>query len=222
MRKKDRAERLDRALILGLMLAALLLPLWNFWKECGQIRQEVFRLHILAASDSDQDQQNKLAVRDALLAESETLFEGASTLSQAELQASEKLREIERIAETTLKQRGCGDPVKAELVHMYFGTRVYEDVTLPAGEYDALRLTIGKGQGQNWWCVMFPPLCVGAAADPDPELTQEIRDLSQQQPYRLSFAVVEAGGGIWGRFFGEGNPGEGDSQKAGVSTAPDQ
>ena len=61
MRKKDRAERLDRALILGLMLAALLLPLWNFWKECGQIRQEVFRLHILAASDSDQDQQNKLA-----------------------------------------------------------------------------------------------------------------------------------------------------------------
>ena len=222
MKQNHWEDRLDRALILGLLLAALLLPLWNFWKECAQIRGEVFRLHILAASDSPEDQANKLAVRDALLAESERLFEGAATLSRAELQAAEKLEEIERIAEATLKQRGCGDPVKAELVHMYFNTRVYEDVTLPAGEYDALRLTIGQGQGQNWWCVMFPPLCVGAAADPDPQLTQEIRDLSEEQPYQLSFAVVEAAEGLWDYFFGKETPVETDAGEAGISPAPTQ
>ena len=93
MKQNHWEDRLDRALILGLLLATLLLPLWNFWKECAQIRGEVFRLHILAASDSPEDQANKLAVRDALLAESERLFEGAATLSRAELQAAEKLEE---------------------------------------------------------------------------------------------------------------------------------
>lgn len=149
----------------GLLAALLLTGFVTFAADCGEIRDSVLRLHILAESDDPEDQRLKLLVRDAVTGQCAGLFDGAATREQARELAGQALPEIERIAEQTLRDNGCELPVRAELTHMYFTTRTYDTATLPAGQYDALRLTIGSGQGHNWWCMIFPPLCVSAASD---------------------------------------------------------
>ncbi|MBR6760706.1 MAG: stage II sporulation protein R [Oscillospiraceae bacterium] len=129
------------------------------------IEDGVLRLHILANSDSEQDQYNKLLVRDALLARSEEWTTAASTKESAASELEARLTVIEAIAEETLHAQGCHDSVQAEICEMAFPIRTYGDVTLPAGQYQALRLLIGEGEGQNWWCVMYPSLCVPAVSD---------------------------------------------------------
>lgn len=192
-RKKRR--RLDAALGGGLLLAMLLSPLAGFGQQCAQVRQEVLRLHILANSDSPEDQALKLRVRDAVLLETGDLFSAAGTLEDARLLAEENLPAIEETARRVLAENGCRLPVRAELTRMYFNTRQYDRSTLPAGEYDALRLTIGEAQGKNWWCVMFPPLCIPAAATAEegeaPEALRDIQILNEEPHYRLAFASVE-------------------------------
>ncbi len=193
--ERRRRRRLDAALGGGLLLAMLLSPLAGFGQQCAQVRQDVLRLHILANSDSPEDQALKLQVRDAVLLETEDLFSGAATLAEAQAKAAACLPAIEETARRTLAENGCQLPVRAELTRMYFNTREYEDSTLPAGEYDALRLTIGEAQGKNWWCVMFPPLCIPAAATAEegegPEALREIQLLNEEPHYRLAFASVE-------------------------------
>lgn len=193
-------RRLDAALGAGLLLAMLITPLAGFGQRCAQVRQEVLRLHILANSDSPADQALKLRVRDAVLAETGDLFAGAGSLEEARAAAGENLPAIEAAARRALAEAGCDAPVKAELTRMYFNTREYgEKTTLPAGQYQALRLSIGEAKGKNWWCVMFPPICVPAAEAPQegqqsPECQsalQDIEELNQEPHYRLSFALVE-------------------------------
>ena len=188
-------RRLDALLTAGLLLAMLLTPLAGFGRRCAQVRGEVLRLHILANSDSAADQALKLLVRDAVLRETGDLFSSAATLEEALALAEESLPAIEETARRALEGAGCGDPVKAELTRMYFSTRTYGEDTLPAGEYAALRLTIGEAQGQNWWCVMVPPLCLPAAGEALPEEGREaarnISLLNQQPHYKLAFASVE-------------------------------
>ena len=193
-RKKTIRRRLDAALGGGLLLAMLLCPLAGFGQRCARVRGEVLRLHILANSDSPGDQALKLRVRDAVLAETGELFSTAGDLDTARQRAEEALPAIEEIARRTLREAGEEVPVRGEVTRMYFNTRQYGDRTLPAGEYDALRLTIGEARGQNWWCVMFPPLCIPAAA-PEGEETlraeEEIEALNREPHYRLAFAAVE-------------------------------
>lgn len=193
-------RRLDAALGAGLLLAMLITPLAGFGQRCAQVRQEVLRLHILANSDSPADQALKLRVRDAVLAETGDLFAGAGSLEEAQAAAGENLPAIEAAARRALAEAGCDAPVKAELTRMYFNTREYgEKTTLPAGQYQALRLSIGEAKGKNWWCVMFPPICVPAAEAPQEEqqspecqsALQDIEELNQEPHYRLSFALVE-------------------------------
>lgn len=193
-------RRLDAALICGLLLSMLLTSLAGFGRQCGQVRQEVLRLHILANSDSAADQAVKLRVRDAVLDETEGLFSSAGTLEDAVASAAENLPAIEETARRVLEEEGYSYPVKAELTRMYFDTREYGETTLPAGEYQALRLSLGEAGGKNWWCVMFPPICVPAAGWPGEETSgtaeedralRDIRDLNEQPHLRLSFAFVE-------------------------------
>lgn len=197
MKKQGTIRRLDAALGAGLLLAMLITPLAGFGQRCAQVRQEVLRLHILANSDSEADQALKLRVRDAVLEETGGLFATAGTLEEAQAAALENLPAIEAAARRALAEAGSDAPVKAELTRMYFNTREYgEDTTLPAGEYQALRLSIGEARGRNWWCVMFPPLCVPAAeaAEEGQEskaAEEDIEALNQEPHYRLSFAVVE-------------------------------
>ena len=187
-------RRLDALLTAGLMLAMLLTPLAGFGRRCAQVRGEVLRLHILANSDSAADQALKLLVRDAVLRETGDLFSSAATLEEALALAEESLPAIEETARRALEGAGCGDPVKAELTRMYFSTRTYGEDTLPAGEYAALRLTIGEAQGQNWWCVMFPPLCESPALDKQDveDFSAEAQDVLEVEPtYDVRFAIVD-------------------------------
>ena len=132
-------------------------------RKLDQLRESVLRLHILADSDSEEDQRLKLCVRDALLERSGELFGEADDLESAEEAALEALPEIVDIAENTLRAQGCDSPVRAYLADMEFDERVYGNITMPAGKYRALRIEIGEAKGHNWWCVMYPPLCIPAA-----------------------------------------------------------
>lgn len=130
-------------------------------RQLDKLRGSVLRLHILAESDSEYDQKLKLKVRDGLLESG--IFKSADSLEEAEKIAVESLDEIEEKAEDILCKNGCNLPVSAELADVVFDERVYGDITMPAGKYRALRVKIGSAQGKNWWCVMYPPLCLPAA-----------------------------------------------------------
>ncbi len=159
-------KKTEIILAAGLLLAILMTNSITFIRDgrrLEQLRGSVLRLHILAESDSERDQQLKLKVRDALLTSG--VLDGADDLKSAENIASAKLPEIERIAEDTLRENGCSLPVSAELADVEFDERTYGDITMPAGEYRALRVKIGSAQGHNWWCVMYPPLCLPAACE---------------------------------------------------------
>ena len=119
----------------------------------------VFRLHVLANSNSEEDQSLKLTVRDALLNYMNTICANCSTKKEAIALAEAHKDEFQEIAEKTIKENGYNYPVKININNFYFPTKNYGDITLPAGYYDALRVEIGKAEGKNWWCVMFPSLC---------------------------------------------------------------
>ncbi|MEG1943088.1 MAG: stage II sporulation protein R [Angelakisella sp.] len=186
-----RTNRLDCALVFGLILAMLLTPLCRFGTECRQVEKEVLRLHILANSDTPHDQAVKLAVRDAVLAGTGEMFASVESLADAEAAVTENLALIEALAAEELVRRGEAPQVTAELRNMYFNTRYYDNATMPAGRYEALRLTIGEGEGKNWWCVVFPPLCVEVAAKEKTPLTDKLEKLDARPSYKLAFASVE-------------------------------
>lgn len=142
----------------GLVCAAALTAALVSGAESSPARPEALRLHVIANSDDPEDQRLKLLVRDALL---ET-YGGAEATSKEE--ACSRLLamgpELQAAAERTLRENGSDDPVVLEAGEFDFPDRTYGSETFPAGRYTALRVVIGAGEGQNWWCVMFPPLCV--------------------------------------------------------------
>ncbi len=180
------------------VIAAVLLSIFScvsFGAECAEIRGEVLRLHILANSDSEADQALKLKVRDAVLKEGADIFEGAHDLITAEGQIEQNTKRLEEIARNTILENGYDYPVQVVIGEEYFNTRTYEDVTLPAGRYHAVRVLIGEGAGQNWWCVMFPPMCLPAAQSEtsiDQVLTEDGTKLVKSNPkYEVRFKIVE-------------------------------
>ncbi len=188
-----RRTRRELAVLAGLALAILLSNFAGFAATCGEVRADTLRLHILANSDSEADQALKLAVRDAILAQAGELFDGGSTKREAMDTAERSLPALRRIALETLRAHGCMDDVAVRLENMYFDTREYDSFTLPAGRYDAVRVEIGAHAGKNWFCVLFPPLCVPAAAGQDadaPAYTDAEREVLHS-PYSIRFAAVE-------------------------------
>lgn len=127
---------------------------------------EVLRLHIIANSDSEADQALKLKVRDALLEQS-ACWAGDGSREQMEAQMCANLSEIETLCETVLRENGCVYAVRAAVEDREFPTKTYGDVSLPAGTYRALDITIGSGEGHNWWCVLYPPLCLSVEEEKD-------------------------------------------------------
>lgn len=130
-----------------------------------ELADKVVRLHVLANSDSEEDQALKLRVRDVVLERATAILEQSADRREAESRLRGQLLELERIAREEILASGYDYPVTAELQNTDFPTKEYDGFTLPAGEYLALRIMIGEGQGQNWWCVVFPPLCTAASAD---------------------------------------------------------
>ena len=157
-------RRWIRAVTGGLLLC-LLLSACSLYGQCEQVRDSVVRLHILANSDSEADQTLKLQVRDAVVEAAAGWLDGASDTGEALILAEAALPRLEAVARQTVADAGYTYPVRVELCRMYFTTRRYDAVTLPAGMYEAVRVTLGEGAGRNWWCVVYPPLCAGAAAD---------------------------------------------------------
>lgn len=125
----------------------------------SELSNSVFRLHVLANSDSEEDQQLKLKVRDALLSYMNTLSSNCNTKEEAIQIATQHQNEFQTIAENVIVENGYNYPVQIKINNFYFPTKSYGDISLPAGYYDALRVEIGNAKGKNWWCVMFPSLC---------------------------------------------------------------
>ncbi len=133
------------------------------------LRDGTLRLHVIANSDSDADQTVKLAVRDALLNHSELLFSQSDDVQAAQTLVSVNLAALEQTANAVLRENGLPYTAHAEVVSMFFERRDYGGVTLPAGFYTALRVELGAADGKNWWCVLYPKLCLPAATDADVE-----------------------------------------------------
>ena len=182
------------SLLFGL-ISAILLSVSNFNVKCEDLRQNVLRLHIIANSDTESDQNLKLKVRDEVLQYTYTLFNNAKSKYEAENVISDNLQNISNVAYKTVLDNGFDYPVKAEITNMYFTTRYYENYTLPSGKFDALRITIGSGKGKNWWCVMYPSICISSVKEQD----EKARDTFDEQQYDIikneqiqyKFKVVE-------------------------------
>lgn len=177
------------------IVTAVIFSICSFAKTSEEIRSDVLRLHVIANSDSSVDQNLKLRLRDYILEEGEDIFDGSVNVENAVKKIEPKLAELENSAETFVKNAGFDYDVKITLSNEYFTTRTYDSVTLPAGKYLALRVVIGSGEGHNWWCVMFPPMCV-PAADKKDEIEnvftdKEIKLVESKPKYEPRFKVVE-------------------------------
>ena len=163
-----------------------------------ELADKVVRLHVLANSDSEEDQALKLQVRDVVLERATVILEQSADRREAESRLRGQLLELERIAAKEIAAEGYDYPVTVNLENTDFPTKEYDGFTLPAGEYLALRVIIGEGKGRNWWCVVFPPLCTAASADvPASALAagfseEEVRLITEEnQGYVLKFKAVE-------------------------------
>jgi len=166
MKKLLKISALNAAMLIGAATSILLSGFGSFANECEEIPEEVMRLHIIAQSDSEYDQAFKYDLRDFLLSDFSGKLSGSANALEARDKAIELLPEINEKANEFAAIRAYPYAITAEVAKTYFTTRTYENsVTLPAGDYYALRVIIGDGAGRNWWCVMFPPLCLPACTD---------------------------------------------------------
>ena len=181
---------IEPALAIGLAVALIIGAKADAMQK--DISSRMLRLHVIANSDSDFDQAEKMHIRDLVFNKANELTKSAKTLDDAKSALSRNLDTLVSCAAV-----GTNRPVRAEITTMYFPTREYDTFTLPAGEYEALRIIIGEGKGRNWWCVMFPPLCLNAAeaieiAESSGLSDDEISLISKgKNAYRYKFKFLE-------------------------------
>lgn len=186
---------------LALLSALLLTGVVSLGAQAG-LADRVVRLHVLANSDSEEDQALKLLVRDQVLSQAEQLLTGTADRAEAETVLTRALPELKETASAVIAAEGYDYDVEVRLEETAFPTKEYDGFSLPAGEYLALRVLIGEAKGQNWWCVVFPPLCT-AAAEEVPEAAQaaglsaeQVQLITEENgAYKLKFKAVE----LWER-----------------------
>lgn len=188
------SEKIKISIAVGLTVA-IIFSICSFAKTSEEIRSDVLRLHVIANSDSSVDQNLKLRLRDYILQEGKDVFDGSVNVNNAVAKLEPRIGELEESANEFVKNSGFDYSVKITLSNEYFTTRTYDTVTLPAGKYLALRVVIGSGEGHNWWCVMFPPMCV-PAADKKDEIEnvfseKEIKLVESKPKYEPRFKVIE-------------------------------
>ena len=173
------------------------------------IYDKTLRLHVLADSDDEEDQAEKLAVRDKVLSLLEAEMQGCEDRDEAEAIILENKERLQEACEELLRQRGSNHAVRIDLSREYYPTRQYEEIALPAGKYLSLRVMLGEAEGQNWWCVLYPPVCLGACsakqklagAGFDGEQVKLVTEGSEVR-YAVKFKVLEVIGRFWGKLFG--------------------
>ncbi len=151
--------------MLSLVTALCATAAWSAHQSQRQLAEKMIRLHVIANSDSAADQALKLEVRDAILQRAEEILTDCEDMTEAEETLSALLPELEEIAAETVSEAGFYYAVSADLSLERYPARTYDSFSLPAGSYLSLRLTIGAGEGKNWWCVVFPPLCNAATTE---------------------------------------------------------
>ena len=163
----------------------------------GEIYEDTLRLHIIANSDSPEDQALKLEIRDFVLTEYGQRLKGYRSMEEATADVERLLSDIETAASEKLSKMGYHYTVDALLGQEWYDTREYEDFTLPSGYYTSLRIIIGSGEGKNWWCVMYPPLCLELATEEAPtddgiiDYTKEEVALIKSGKYNVKFKILE-------------------------------
>ena len=178
--------------------------LWGIVTDSGDLRENLLRLHVVGASNSQEDQAVKLQVRDAVLGSLEEGLRDMTDPQEAWDYVSRMLPQVEAAANRALAAAGFSETVQVSLTEEAFPTREYDTFSLPAGVYKALRVVIGKGEGKNWWCVVFPQLCgaegefveTASTAGLDPELARSL-----EGEYELRFWVLEKLGELKNQIF---------------------
>lgn len=187
--------RIEISVAIALLICCLM-NITAFSNQCDGIRDKMLRMHVIANSDSVDDQNLKLKVRDAVLLKGEELFDGSITADEAEEKIRPHINELKESALQVIKSEGYNYDVKITVQKDYFKTRTYDNsVTLPAGYYTAVKVIIGEGKGRNWWCVMFPPMCL-PAADAECKIddvlnSEESNIVTNGKRYKLKFKIIE-------------------------------
>lgn len=187
--------RIEASILVAIIICCAL-NITAFSKQCDSIREKMLRMHVIANSDSDADQALKLKVRDAVLTAGKEIFDGSVTAQEAEEKITPHIETLRETALEVIENQGYNYDVNITVQKEYFATRTYENsVTLPAGYYTAVKVIIGEGAGQNWWCVMFPPMCLPAAdaeCDISDVLTDEETEIvTGTEKYQFKFKIVE-------------------------------
>lgn len=186
-------KALEWGLVFG-FICSVFCSFADFDASCEDLRHNVLRLHIVANSNSEEDQTLKLEIRDRILEESQSLFETEKDLESAIKTAQDNLETYEKIANEVIMQRGLDYKAEAKIGKAFFETRVYEDFTLPSGEYDSLIITLGKAEGKNWWCVVFPSVCLPTEnkASLDVSVGKKGCEIAQNgEKFKVKFKTVE-------------------------------
>lgn len=191
--KKTVRKNIEIGVLFGL-ICAVVLSFARFEARCDELRQNVLRLHIIANSDSDTDQNLKLAVRDEILKNSVDIFKECDDVDSACVAAMAQTQTLQSIANGVIKQNGFDYNAEVSVGDSYFDTREYDDFTLPAGTYKSLIVKLGKAEGKNWWCVVFPCVCVpnAAYASLSDSVSQTAADTAENpQKYVVRFKTAE-------------------------------
>ena len=191
---------LDIALLLGAVIAVIMALASDFTARCEEKRDNAFRLHILANSDSAIDQQSKYEVRDYIINDLDFIFGSCKTKKETLTLAERNLPLISDRVNGYLESKGCGYRAVCSIEKCSFETRKYGNYTLPAGEYDALKVTLGEGEGHNWWCVLFPTICVDVAAELPESLPSRTLYEEQKESAMLTAQALEGENSIEYRF----------------------
>lgn len=182
-------------LILGAIYA------YSIYRDRQTLNNQVIRLHVVADTDDPEDQEIKLLVRDEILKLVNTIKSDALTKEDALALLQDQLPRLQEAANRVLQQSGKDYQAEVTLQQEAFPTRIYDTFSLPAGVYDSLRVTLGSGEGKNWWCVVFPDLCASAAAVVEETAVEAgfsdtlSKTLTQEEGYEVRFWVLDC----WGK-----------------------
>lgn len=199
-------KRWEVALLSGMLVAVLMGAYLD--REQAALADSVIRLHVIANSDSRADQELKYQVRDRILTEAAALYQPGDNLQQVRKSMEDNLTMLAQAGQEVVEEQGYDYSVSAKLERTWFPTKKYTDFALPAGNYTALRIVVGEGKGENWWCVAFPPLCLGAATETVEDAVQAGNFTPEQgalmkresEGYVLKFKSLELLGQLRGLF----------------------
>lgn len=186
----SKLHTIESVVLAGLIFTIATSAVKNAVATGAEIKNDTLRLHIIANSDSEFDQELKLKVRDKVLEYTGELFAEVSGKTEAEELAKHSFDEIKKIAQEVIAENGADYAVSVEITDMWFETRTYDEFTLPAGDYRAVRIIIGAGEGHNWWCVMYPPLCIPGAKEVLEKYGSNVKFISGDG-FEIRFAILE-------------------------------